>query len=44
MLDVLNVVVDNDIIRTFANIFTIIVALDMFTCVAMIFGNAKNDV
>lgn len=44
MIDALNVIVDGDLLRTFGNIFTVIIALDLFTLVCMIFAKAKNDV
>lgn len=44
MIDAFQVVVDGDLLRTFANIFTVVVVMDLFTLVCMIFGKAKNDV
>lgn len=44
MNDFLNAYVDGNILKTFLNMFEIIVALDLVTLVAMLFGRVKNDV
>lgn len=44
MSDFLNAYVDGNILKTFLNIFEIVVALDLFTLVCMLFAKAKNEV
>lgn len=41
--DFLELYVDGNILKTFANMFEIVIALDLVTLVCMIFGRAKND-
>ena len=44
MNDFLNLVSEGDLLVTFANLFEVVVALDLVTLVCMIFGKAKNDI
>lgn len=41
--DFLQIYVDGNILKTFLNMFELIIALDLITLVCMIFGRAKND-
>lgn len=44
MIDILNLYVDGDILRTFINVFTVVIALDLGSLVCMLFAKAKNEV
>lgn len=44
MADFFGVYVDGNIFKTFVNLFEVVVALDLFTMIAMMFANGKNEV
>lgn len=43
MNDFLGIYADGNILLTFVRLIEVIIALDCFTLVAMVFGRAKND-
>lgn len=44
MNDFLNIVVENDLLKTFANMFEVIICLDLFASVASILGHMGSGV
>lgn len=44
MNDVLNIVVEGDLLRTFVNMFTVIIALDIFASVCAVFAKMGSGV
>lgn len=42
--DFLQLYVEGNILKTFLNMFEVVIALDLVTLVCMIFARAKNDI
>lgn len=39
MNDFLNLIVEGDLLKTFANMFEVVIAMDLIASICMIFGN-----